>query len=104
LRGNERLATQHAVLIGKREAHDFELVPGDGAFDLARRAFLIGGPEAMAGDEVGSGSGFARRHQGPSCPRTRGRPKAGPSINLSRASTSCRAGHPKTWVAGTSPA
>ena len=39
--GEQRLAAQHAVLIGEGEAHHFELVLLDRALDLARRARLL---------------------------------------------------------------
>ena len=51
----QRLAAQHAVLIGKGEAHDFELVLLDRALDLARRARLFGAPQAVAVDEIQRG-------------------------------------------------
>ena len=59
--GHQSLAAQHAVLVGKREAHQFELV----ALDLLRDGLglprLFGGPETVTLDETCGGS-ISRRH------------------------------------------
>src|SRR5579885_1825500 len=55
VRSHHRLAAQHAVLIGEREAHGLKLLALDGARDLGRGPPLFVGPKLMAGDEVGSG-------------------------------------------------
>ena len=51
--GEQRLAAQDAVLVGEREAHQFELVRLDRTLDLARQPRLIGRPQAVAIDEGG---------------------------------------------------
>ena len=49
---HHRLAAQHAVLIGEREADQFELVLLDRGFDAARRALLRRRPQTVALDET----------------------------------------------------
>ena len=51
LRGHQRLAAQHAVLIAERKAYDFELAPLDLAFDRGCGAALLAAPQVVAVDE-----------------------------------------------------
>jgi hypothetical protein len=57
------LPAQHAVLVGEREAHQFELVGLDRLRDRFGLARLFGSPEAVALDKILRG-GFrlASRH------------------------------------------
>ena len=75
----QRLAAQHAVLVGEGEAHDFELMLLDGALDLGGGLFLRGGPQAVARYEAWAlpRLGFARGHRVNhklSCPAKAGHP------------------------------
>jgi hypothetical protein len=59
--GNQSLAAQHAVLVGERKPHQFELVLLDVLRDRRRGLGLFVGPELVAVDE-GQRGGTARRH------------------------------------------
>ena len=50
--GHQRLAAQHAVLIGEREAHDLELAVLDRPIDLGRGLELLVAPQPVALDET----------------------------------------------------
>jgi hypothetical protein len=61
--GKQRLAAQHAVLIGEGEAHQFELVLLDRLRNVFRVARLLAGPQAVVLDEAHRGRSAARGHQ-----------------------------------------
>ena len=54
--GHHGLAAQHAVLIGEREAHQFELVLLDRLRDRLGGARLLVGPKTVPLDEAGGGA------------------------------------------------
>jgi len=66
--GNDRLAAQHAMLIGKRQSHDAERLGLPSDFD--RSAALLVGPQAVALDEAGHGTGRSAA-QAEACRRRR---------------------------------
>src|SRR5581483_11168011 len=63
-RSDQGLATQHAVLVGKRETNQFELVLLDRLDSLARGFGLLVGPKTMTLDKT-LREGLAWRHQRP---------------------------------------
>src|SRR6202034_1611841 len=59
---HHRLAAQHAVLVGKGEAHQFELVLLDRPRDGCCLTRLLVGPEAVTFDKAGDGRSATRGH------------------------------------------
>ena len=65
--GDEGLATQNAVLVGKREPHQLDIFFLDRGQCARCRVAVLRGPKVVRPDEVGSaGAALARIH--PRCP------------------------------------